>query len=248
MPLRRACPFAVMVLLACGGGGPSRPPVASLSLTPANSATMTSLGDTVQLTATALDASGAPIAGVGILFTSSDSSVATVNQAGLVTAVANGNVTIHASAEGKEATAAVAVAQVVAQVIVTPAALLVPPGETPLFHASPVDARNHVVAGAPAPGWTTSDATVATIAADGRATVSSTAPNGATASAIATVGTVTSTSGGAMTVQSTAVYAETITVTGSTASFSSLSDTAQLSATATNPRLGNVTSQVTFAW
>jgi plastocyanin len=51
-----------------------------------------------------------------------------------------------------------------------------------------------------------------------------------------------------MTVQLAAVYAETITVTGSTTSFSSLSDTAQLSATATNPRLGNVTSQVTFAW
>jgi len=209
---------------------------------------MTSLGDTVQLTATALDASGAPIAGVGILYTTSDAAVATVNQAGLVTAMANGGATIHASAEGKEATIAVTVAQVVAQVIVTPTALLVPPGETPLFHASPVDARNHVVAGAPATVWSTSDATVATLAADGRATVSSTAPNGAPARAIATVGTLPSTSGGAMTVQSTAVYAETITVTGSTTSFSSLSDTAQLSATATNPRLGNVTSQVTFAW
>jgi hypothetical protein len=209
---------------------------------------MTSLGDTVQLTATALDASGAPIAGVGILFTSSDPSVAIVTQGGLVTAVANGNATIHASAEGKEATLAVAVAQVVAQVIVTPGSIRVPAGETPLFRASAVDARNHVVAGAPAAVWSTSDATVATLAADGRATVSSTAPNGAPARAIATVGTLPSTSGGAMTVQSTAVYAETITVTGSTTSFSSLSDTAQLSATATNPRLGNVTSQVTFAW
>ena len=62
MPLRRACPFAVVVLVACGGGGPSRPPVASVSLTPPTAAPMTSLGDTVQLTATALDASGAPIA------------------------------------------------------------------------------------------------------------------------------------------------------------------------------------------
>ena len=189
MPLRRACPFAVVVLVACGGGGPSRPPVASVSLTPPTAAPMTSLGDTVQLTATALDASGAPIAGVGILYTTSDAAVATVNQAGLVTAMANGGATIHASAEGKEATIAVTVAQVVAQVIVTPTALLVPPGETPLFHASPVDARNHVVAGAPATVWSTSDATVATLAADGRATVSSTAPNGATARAIAPTAT-----------------------------------------------------------
>src|SRR5438309_2050659 len=177
--------LAVLALAGCGGGGPSRPPVASISLTPPTAPALTSLGDTVQLTATALDAAGAAIPGVGILFSTSDASVATVTQGGLVTAVANGGATINASAEGKEATVAVAVAQVVAQVIVTPAALLVPPGETPLFHASPVDARNHLVAGAPAPGWTTSDPTVATIAADGRATVSSTASNGALACDIA---------------------------------------------------------------
>src|SRR5712671_2397879 len=250
MPLRRACPFAVLVLLACGGGGPSRPPVASVSLTPSAPAPLTSLGDTVLLTAVALDAGGAPIPGVGIAFSTSDAAVATVTQGGLVTAAANGNATIHASAEGKEATAAINVAQVVAQVIVTPLSIRVPQNETPLFHASPVDARNHVVVGAPAPIWTISgDATVATIGTDGRATVSSTAANGATASAVAAVGMVTSTSGGAMTVDSTAVYAETITVAASgSTSFSSLNDTVPLSATATNPRLGDVTSQVTFAW
>src|SRR6266852_881817 len=211
MPLRRACPFAVLVLLACGGG--------------------------------------APILGVGIAFSTSDATVATVTQGGLVTAVANGNATIHASAEGKEAAVPVSVAQVVAQVIVTPSALRVPPSETPLSHASPVDARNHPVVGASVATWTTSDAAVATIGADGRATVSSSASNGATASAIATVGTVTATSGGAMTVDSTAVYAETITVAASgSTSFSSLNETVPLSATATNPRFGDVTGQVTFAW
>jgi trimeric autotransporter adhesin len=246
---RRGYPFVLMVLLACGGSGPSRPPVASITLTPPAPASLASLGDTVLLAAVALDAAGAPIPGVGIAFTSSDPTVATVTQGGLVTAVANGNATIHASAEGKEATAPIAVAQVVAQVLVTPSALLVPQGETPLFHASAVDARNHPVAGAPAPTWTTSDAAVATIAADGRATVSSTAPDGATASAIATVGALSSTSGGAMAVQSTAVYAETITVAASgPTSFSSLNQTVQLSATATNPRLGDVTSGVSFAW
>ncbi len=249
MPLRRACPFAVLVLLACGGGGPSRPPVASVSLTPSAPAPLTSLGDSVLLTAVALDAGGAPILGVGIAFSTSDATVATVTQGGLVTAVANGNATIHASAEGKEAAVPVSVAQVVAQVIVTPSALRVPPSETPLFHASPVDARNHPVVGASVATWTTSDAAVATIGADGRATVSSSASNGATASAIATVGTVTSTSGGAMTVDSTAVYAETITVAASgSTSFSSLNETVPLSATATNPRFGDVTGQVTFAW
>ena len=247
MPLRRACPFAVLVLLACGGGGPSRPPVASVSLTPSAPAPLTSLGDSVLLTAVALDAGGAPILGVGIAFSTSDATVATVTQGGLVTAVANGNATIHASAEGKEAAVPVSVAQVVAQVIVTPSALRVPPGEIPLFHASALDARNHPVAGAPAPVWTTSDPAVATIGADGRAAVSASAATGATASAIATVGTVSSAGGGLMTVDPSAVYVETITVSPQGTTFSRLDQTVQLSATASNPH-GDVTSQVTFAW
>lgn len=249
MPLRRAWPIVLLALAGCGADGPTRPPVASISLTPAAPAPLTSLGDTVQLTAVALDAAGGVISGVGIGFSSSDNAVATVSSTGVVTAIANGGATIHASAEGKEATVAVTVAQVVAQVIVTPAAVFVPAGETPLFHASAVDARGHAVAGAPAPLWTTTDASVATIAADGRATVSSTAPDGATASAIATVGAIASTAGGTMTVDHTAVYAETIVVTAAgPTSFSSLNRTVQLSATASNPRQGDVTGLVTFAW
>jgi len=242
----------MFLLLACGADVPSRPPVASVSLTPTSAPSLGSLGDTLQLTAVPLDASGAPIPGVAIAYTSSDATVATVTQGGLVTAVGNGSATIHASAEGKEATIAVAVAQVVAQVLVTPSSVRVPAGETPLFRASAVDARNHPVAGAPAPLWSTSDASVAIIVSEGsngRATVSSGAADGATVSAIATVGSVASTAGGLMTVDHTAVYVETITVTaqGGT-SFSSLNQTLQLSATATNPRLGDVTGSVTFAW
>ena len=249
MPFRRTWPVFLLALVACGGDGPTRPPVASISLTPASAPPLTSLGDTVLIAAVALDAGGAAIPGVGIAFTSSDNTVATVTQAGLVTAVANGGATIHASAEGKEATIGITVAQVVAQVIVTPSLLSVPPGETPLFQASVVDARNHPVAGAPAASWTTSNPAVATIAADGRATVSSTAATGATARAIATVGALASASGGSMTVDPAAVYAETITVTpAAPPSFSSLHRTVQLSATASNPRLGDVTGSVTFAW
>ncbi|HYR20441.1 MAG TPA: hypothetical protein VEQ15_13175, partial [Myxococcales bacterium] len=196
MPLRRACPFILSVLLACGGGGPSRPPVASVTLTPSASAPLTSLGDTILLTAVALDAAGMPIPGVNIAFSSSAATVATVTQSGLVTAVANGNAIVHASAEGKEATAAISVAQVVARVIVTPSSIAVPAGETPLFHASAVDARNHPVAGAPAPLWSTTDSSLATIVsegADGRATVSSGLLDGVTVRAIANVGSVLST-------------------------------------------------------
>jgi plastocyanin len=249
LSLRRVCPFALLVLLACGTDAPSRPPVASISLTPASAAPFTSLGDTLLLSAVPLDAQGNPIPGVAIAYSSSDATVATVTQGGAVTAVANGSATIHAAAEGKEATLAVTVAQAVAQVIVTPTAVRVPPGETPLFHASAVDARGNPVAGAPAPVWSTTDASLATIAADGRATVSAGATDGATASAIATIGSTSSAAGGLMTVDSTAIYVETITVGSSgPTSFSSLNEMVQLSATATNPRLGDVSGSVTFAW
>src|SRR5437763_8006650 len=172
MPHRRwrFC-FALPFVLACGGGGgPTRPPVASISLTASSTAPLTSLGDTLQLTAVPRDATGAAIPGAGVLFTSSNAAAASVTQGGLVTAVANGTTTIHASAEGKEATIDVTVAQVIAQVVVTPASIKVPPNETPIFQALAVDARNHPVAGAPPASWSTTKPAVATIAADGRAT------------------------------------------------------------------------------
>src|SRR5437870_5524520 len=84
---------------------------------------------------------------------------------------------------------------------------------------------SHPVAEAPAPVWSTADASLATIAseyADGRATVAAGAADGATVSAIATVGSVASTAGGLMTIDPAALYVETISVAaaGGTTSFS----------------------------
>jgi uncharacterized protein YjdB len=249
MPHRRSTLCLLLLTVACGGGG-GLPPVASVSLTAPSSAPLTSIGDTVQLTAVALDAAGAPIPGVAIAFSSSATAAATVTQGGLVTAVANGMATIHASAQGKEAALDVTVAQVVAQVVVTPGSIRIPPGETPLFHASAVDARSHPVAGAPAPAWSTTDPAIATIGADGRAAVSASASETQTVSAVATVGPVSSTAGGLMTIDSTAIYVETITVTAPPGftSFSKVNDTVQLSATATDAHQNDITSSVTFTW
>lgn len=57
--------------LACGGGGAARPAVASVSLTASRTGPLTSLGDTIQITAVPLDASGVAISGVTVAFTSS---------------------------------------------------------------------------------------------------------------------------------------------------------------------------------
>ncbi|MBI3610670.1 MAG: Ig-like domain-containing protein [Nitrospirae bacterium] len=70
-----------------GGGGGSA--VATIQVTPAGPFTRAT-GQTQQLSATALDASGNPITSVTFIWSSSNSSVATVSSTGLVTAVAPG--------------------------------------------------------------------------------------------------------------------------------------------------------------
>lgn len=78
--------------------------VGSLSISP-NSSTLTSVGATVQLNATARDASGVVVANAPISWNASPTSVATVSSTGLVTAVAAGGVTITASTPGATAAA-----------------------------------------------------------------------------------------------------------------------------------------------
>jgi hypothetical protein len=59
-------------------------------------AVITALGDTLQLTATLFDATGAAVADAAFTWSSSHTEVATVDSAGLVTAVGEGRVTIEA--------------------------------------------------------------------------------------------------------------------------------------------------------
>jgi hypothetical protein len=67
------------------------------------------VGQAVQLTATPRDASGNPLAGRTITWTSGNLGVATVSAGGLVSAVAVGAVTITATSEGQSGTALVTV-------------------------------------------------------------------------------------------------------------------------------------------
>jgi uncharacterized protein YjdB len=81
-------------------------PVASVSLSPA--ATSVQVGQTVQLTATLLDANGLPLSGRLITWASSSAAVAAVS-GGFVTGITSGTVTITATSEGKSGTATVTV-------------------------------------------------------------------------------------------------------------------------------------------
>jgi len=100
-----------MALVACGGGGnggaPSTTPVASVTVAPA--ALTLVMGQSQQLTAQPRDAAGNPLAGRAVTWSSSAQTVATVSPSGLVTAVAEGSVTISATSESIVGSAAASV-------------------------------------------------------------------------------------------------------------------------------------------
>lgn len=83
--------------------------VVTVEVTP-QTATM-SPGSTQQLTAKTLSSTGLPIPGRVVTWSSSDVSKATVNESGLVTAVAIGTATITATSEGRSGTALITVVQ-----------------------------------------------------------------------------------------------------------------------------------------
>src|SRR2546426_636688 len=83
-------------------------PVASVTVSPPSASIAT--GATVQLTATTKDAGGNVLTGRAISWGGSNTTVATVSASGLVTGVRAGAVTITATSEGKNGTAAVTVA------------------------------------------------------------------------------------------------------------------------------------------
>lgn len=88
------------------------PPVASVTVSPATGSV--SPGLTLQLTATTNDASGQPLTGRPVTWTTSDASKATVGSSGVVTGVSPGSVTITATSEGKSGSAILTVADVTA--------------------------------------------------------------------------------------------------------------------------------------
>jgi hypothetical protein len=82
-------------------------PAAAITVAPAD-ATIAA-GETVQLAATVLDASGAALTGRTITWTSSDGGIATVSGSGMVRGVAGGTASVTATCEGRSATATITV-------------------------------------------------------------------------------------------------------------------------------------------
>ena len=97
---------------ACGDGATEPPGVSPFSISP-DSVFLTSLGEMVAFTTTTLRHDGNPFA-VAVTWSSDDTSVVTVNQDGVATAVSAGSTTIRAVSGAFHATADVSVATTVA--------------------------------------------------------------------------------------------------------------------------------------
>ena len=135
-----------------------------------SSATLMSLGERLQLSATVLDANGQAVEDAAIVWSSSDQSVATVSAQGLVTAVSNGTATITARSGSASATATVTVMQSAGRIVLEPSsATLMSLGETVLLTASVLDANGQAVEDAVI-SWSSSDTGVATVSNQGLVT------------------------------------------------------------------------------
>src|SRR6266550_3922496 len=143
--------------------------VAAVDVSPATAAIYANA--TVQLTATPQDAAGTPLSGRTVTWTTSDATVATVDVNGLVTGkAAGGPVTITATSEGKSGASAITVNPApVASVSVTPSPASVAAGTTLQLTATLADANGNSLTGRTVT-WGTSDATLATVDANGLVT------------------------------------------------------------------------------
>ena len=88
--------LGLILAATCSGTTESSPPVAVLKISP--DSLQLEVGTSGQLTAIALDASGAQITGVVVAFTAADSAVAAATRSGLVTGRGPGRTTVRASA------------------------------------------------------------------------------------------------------------------------------------------------------
>ena len=206
--------------------------VASVSVTP-NPVTMVAK-QTTQLAATARDASGGVVSGKSVVWSSSNTAVASVSSQGVVTAVGAGSTTITATIDGVSGTSAVTVSNVpVAKVDVTPVSPTINTGSSIQLATTVTDA-NGVVVTDRVVTWATSNAAIASVSSTG--VVTGVLPGSAT---------ITATSegkSGSTTVSVTLVPVGSVTVAPNTLSLTP-SQTGTLAATVTDANGAVVTNR-----
>ena len=209
----------------------------TVTVTPA-AASIAVLGDTVRLTAEALDANGNAVSGAEFSWESSDGAVATVDASGLVTAVASGSATITATSGSASGSASVNVARQISAVTVTPDTASVVEGDTLRLAATATDADGQVVTGV-AFAWASGDTAVAVVDASGLVTGIGAGRAQVTATAAGVTGRATLT----VVVPSPT----TVTVTPDTVLLTMVGQTAQLTAEVRD-QAGRVMEGIAVAW
>ncbi len=231
-------------ILSCGDGegpaGPSGQP-ASISITPA-AVEMSAIGDSVQLTGEARDASGRTLRRATVAWSSSAPAVVTVSASGLAVAVANGEAAITATSGRASATAPVVVAQSIASVAVTPARLAFAAlGDTARLAATAQDARGHAIEGADVT-WSSDDPAVATVDAAGLVTAAAAGGAEITATGLDALGEAIESS-----TPVTVGVASAVTVAPGSLTLEVIGDTASIRATVLDDA-GNLFPDAPVAW
>jgi uncharacterized protein YjdB len=143
-------------------------PVASVHVTP--QAQSIKVGQKFEFQAQPLDAGGNALTGRVVTWASSDPTIATVDDTGLVTGVAVGPTTITATSEGVSGSAALSVgAQTAASITVAPPSVGITVGQTSQLTPTVKDATGAVIAGAPVT-WSVDNPGTATVSSTGLVT------------------------------------------------------------------------------
>ena len=140
-------------------------PVASVTVAPETASLVS--GQTIQLVATAKDASGAVLTGRIVTWSSSNTNVATVNASGVVEGRGVGSATITATSEGKSGTATITGSLTpVASISLDPTVLSAVVGHSSQITATLRDAAGNILTGRTIT-WTTSNTAVAVVSSTG---------------------------------------------------------------------------------
>ncbi|HET7565570.1 MAG TPA: Ig-like domain-containing protein [Gemmatimonadaceae bacterium] len=223
--------------IACSGDALSpSADVASVTISP--SSPVLNVGTQVPLAVTLKDAHGNTVTGPDVFWSSSDTTIATVSDAGVVTAIAVGEAQIAASSQGQPGLATVTVTPVpVASIVIAPTSATATVGSTVDLQAVTYDAKGNKLTGR-AIVWSSDHQSVATVdnsghvkaVSQGQATISATS-EGKSASATVTV---------------TPMPVASVSVSPSTASVD-VGKTVQLGAT-TRDQNGNSLTGRSVAW
>lgn len=216
----------VGILAACASSGPTGPGEVSRVVVTPRTVTILAFGDTIHLTARAIDAVGRTIEGVSFSWESSAGQIASVDQSGVVTSHRNGPTTIIARTDDVSGDAQITVVQTSDSVSVTPAAfVLTGPGATRQLTAEGWDANGNRVADAIF-DWNSSNPSVADVDATGLVTGIASGPATITADAGTATGTANATVTEAVATVEVEPAGDTLAALGDTVRFEAVAKSA----------------------